>query len=355
MSKDEGKAAKAFGEYVGQQMTVEKHPFLSSLVGIDWKRLSRDEITLLQVDFLRPESIRNVTAPARALGSSTVPNPPPSIFAKSGVWSSNMTLIRSWWRGEGKYNKAGRKKAVEDYIAMSFEEKKKLKENIDNLLKEQENLLNRLLGKTVELPVHRISIGSESEMFIENEGPSVYELADRSTRRLRSEAQNEDVIANDNEETKLGHSSGAFSKNDTSETITPPRKKAKIKTKHLATRFVLKKFRSMVQSLVDIFNSTSRDSRSLPMNDFLIINCRNIKWHDKNSGAVKMTDLDGKENIISIVGYDYVSIRNILYLVGLAAQGKSTPERQLSIKYVCTKEEESLEDSFQNYFADLEA
>lgn len=345
---------------LGVPSTDQKHYPLSREVGEEFNSLNKWQKALLQVDFDRPESLRNVTCPSSDFYSRK-PNPPPSIYAVNESWKENYKEVKKWWRSES-YSLDGAKEKIDEYTRMSYKAKLAMRANVNKMIVEQNKLYQQLTGGSCDIDepmtdvsIPRVSIGSESDL-IQNEGMALYDLALNDITDRGEEESLDTEESDQNVEASRGHSIGLFANSNEIENDNPiptAKRKKKAPSKHLATREVLAKFCSMSRILAKTISCAERDYRKKPLNDFILVNLRNVKWHSKKQGSTQMKLLEGLETSVTVIGANHVSIRNAMYLLALASMNKSLPDSQLTVKYVCENNSTSLEDALDEYIKDI--
>ena len=111
------KLEKAISVIIGKDLRQ------SSIDGSLYDNLSPWEKALLDIDFDMPESIRYATA-STSTQYSSIPNPPPSIWARTNNFEENYSLLKKWWCSDEGYSLAKCTNEIKECSALSFEAKK---------------------------------------------------------------------------------------------------------------------------------------------------------------------------------------------------------------------------------------
>ena len=364
------KLEKAISVIIGKDLRQ------SSIDGSLYDNLSPWEKALLDIDFDMPESIRYATA-STSTQYSSIPNPPPSIWARTDKFEENYSLLKKWWRSDAGYSLATCTKEIKEYSALSFEAKEKFRKNRDQILKQQEQLRRKLLGLSQLVFVspecsnpsreRGLSIDTNTEeetaclaacVTFSNEGDDLVdqrmqEITDeieRKRQREEEEDENENQRGRVRQESEKGFRRGAFS-SSSNETLTPVRSnKPKKLSTHLATTDIMKKFQKVTMLLIELLNSTdpaaSQDGSLF--NDFMLINCRNVNYTKRKPGKQQMNHLGNTE--VTIIGRNKDALLKSVHLLACGVLNESTGENQVSPIYIANTEATSLEDVAKAYF-----
>lgn len=367
------KLEKAFSVVIGKDLHQ------SSIDSTLYDTLSPWEKALLVIDFDMPESIPYATASASNLYSS-IPNPPPSIWAKTDNFEENYSLLKKWWRSDAGYSLATRTKEILEYNSLCFEEKEKFRKNRDLIIKEQEIRKRKLLGQEIFFVTPEnsdpsrgrglsmdtnteeestststacISFSNEGDDLVEQRMKEIDDEIERSKRQRGEEDRDNNQRGRVRQESEKGFGRGAFSSASV-ENVTPIRNTKQRLPTHLATSDIRKKFQRLTMLLIELLNLTdpANSQDGSLYNDFMLINCRNVHFTKNKPGKQQMNHLGHTE--VTVIGRNKDALLKSVHLLGCAVLNESTSENQVSPIYIANTEAKSLDDVANEYFEKIE-
>ncbi|GFH54061.1 predicted protein [Chaetoceros tenuissimus] len=110
----------------------------------------------------------------------------------------------------------------------------------------------------------------------------------------------------------------------------------------------------MLKTLIDICEDTEYNDRADPMNHFVLINVRNVKWTNGQRGRKKMARMENMRTDVVIAGRDYSTIIQTVQTLGFAVLNESNEGSQIKPVYITKTKEESMRECFIRFQAEVE-
>ena len=365
-----------------------------------FNKMKAKDKKMLTIDWSRPETIA-VAAGTTKIQEFNLLTPPPSWYAVSNDYDTNLKKISKWW---GIQSATNQRAAIKEHDDLKYCQKREYMENILVMMEKQHFMHCTLIGERPNLICPPIdsqeaapcpesiqgrprTISNDSSDNSGNPRPTR-----RSRNRSRSTSQENSTMslssvtmserddtnmsmvdnlddASEVEEDELGisHEQGIFHDEGLpgteNSTRVGTRKKKTSVPKHLASSKVLDSQKALLSKLVQFVKMTpSGNDIRKDANDILVVNIRTIKLTGSSQTAGCSTvPLDDGKTIVSVFSRSRLHFLRIMEALVKATLGHESDVntnraeygRMFECKYIVGDDGLSLEDAINNYHDEL--